>query len=73
MTEKQILTDFFIQGELSSNGSLPNVGVSSNEKAKECCCMHHPSTRVPYREAKTLIKSRQKIQWREETDGYQIE
>jgi hypothetical protein len=35
--------------------------------------MHQPSTGVTYREAKTLIKAKQKIQWREEIDGYQAE
>jgi hypothetical protein len=49
------------------------VGVPGNEKAdhlaKEGSYMHQPRTRVTYREAKTLIKARQKIQWREETDG----
>jgi hypothetical protein len=53
------------------------VGVPGNEKAdhlaKEGRYIHQPSTRVTYREAKTFIKARQEIQWREDTVGYQVE
>ncbi|XP_064622569.1 ribonuclease H-like [Lineus longissimus] len=52
-----------------------HVGVPGNERAdqfaKEGSKQHQTKTRMTYRESKTLLKTKLKNQWRDDTDGYQ--
>ncbi|XP_064622623.1 uncharacterized protein LOC135484859 [Lineus longissimus] len=52
-----------------------HVGVPGNERedqlAKEGSKQHQTETRMTYRESKTLLKTKLKNQWRDDTDGYQ--
>ncbi|XP_064646759.1 uncharacterized protein LOC135499744 [Lineus longissimus] len=52
-----------------------HVGVPGNERAdqlaKEGSKQHQTKTRMTYRESKTLLKTKLKNQWRDDTDRYQ--